>query len=498
MEARPGGLRGAQPHASPRGRGGEGKVSRLAAAGSSARNRGVGQSHMDHQCYRAMGRPTLSAIQHPDRTSDGWRSARVPYRVAEICGCAGSGGVQPRRWTAGRSLSSPGTSRFLVGTTEVGDTGDPGKVQPSAEEIEYLLHSVQGLYPRARVSAGDVRCAFAGVRPLPYSPGADPSGLSRRHSSSRSFCGGRCGDDFGHRRKADNGGEPGARVRGQDRRREARLAWPLRRCKLLWQMEVMWTSWLERKIAEVAEAGSISGDSARGLVEWYGEQSLAIASAARNRPELREPLCPHTNHMVAEAVHAMTNEYAVTLGDVLLRRVPVALGACWSRECSREASQRVGAAMGWDEHQDSNQRGKDLKRNATAFLRKPAGPIRRSLIAGPRPLLHLQARSFDASARESFDQQLGIVRDDAVHPPIRQPLHSFLVIHRPGEHGSTGAVDGLHQSEVIRGYLGMTYSTGNSRQRSRLFFRSQMKPRLTSALRSLSSSRTSGRKEDTT
>ncbi len=111
---------------------------------------------------------------------------------------------------------------------------------------------------------------------------------------------------------------------------------------------------LERKIAEVAESGDLRRDSARGLVEWYGEQSLAIASAARNRPELQAPLCPHTNHIVAEAVHALTHEFAVTLGDVLLRRVPVALGACWSLECSREASGRVGAAMGWGERQTAS------------------------------------------------------------------------------------------------------------------------------------------------
>ncbi|MGA7379230.1 MAG: FAD-dependent oxidoreductase, partial [Terriglobales bacterium] len=38
----------------------------------------------------------------------------------------------------------PWNEQLLVGTTEVGDTGDPGKVQPSAQEIEYLLRSVQG------------------------------------------------------------------------------------------------------------------------------------------------------------------------------------------------------------------------------------------------------------------------------------------------------------------------------------------------------------------
>ena len=100
---------------------------------------------------------------------------------------------------------------------------------------------------------------------------------------------------------------------------------------------------------------------------------MAIATMAQNRQELREPLCSHTSHIVAEAVHAMSNEYAVTLGDVLLRRVPVALGGCWSPECSQVASKRVGAAVGWDESQMATaQQAFEAEREA--FLRKPAAP----------------------------------------------------------------------------------------------------------------------------
>jgi len=128
---------------------------------------------------------------------------------------------------------------------------------------------------------------------------------------------------------------------------------------------------VEWRISEIAAAGGITRESARGLVEWYGEQSSAIAGLARNRAELRETLCSHTSHIVAEAVHALTNEYAVTLGDVLLRRVPVALGACWSPECGREASKRLGAAMGWHEDQVAMW-CEAFEAEREAFLRKPS------------------------------------------------------------------------------------------------------------------------------
>jgi hypothetical protein len=48
-------------------------------------------------------------------------------------------------------------------------------------------------------------------------------------------------------------------------------------------------------------------------------------------------------------VEAVAHEAAVTLGDILLRRVPVALGACWSEACSHEAATKIGSALGWDQ-----------------------------------------------------------------------------------------------------------------------------------------------------
>jgi glycerol-3-phosphate dehydrogenase len=75
---------------------------------------------------------------------------------------------------------------------------------------------------------------------------------------------------------------------------------------------------------------------------------------------------------VAEAVDAFTAECAVTLGDVLLRRVPVALGACWSPACSREAAARIAVVMEWDDARAASElHGFELER--AAFLRKPAG-----------------------------------------------------------------------------------------------------------------------------
>jgi glycerol-3-phosphate dehydrogenase len=263
----------------------------------------------------------------------------------------------------------PWNEQLLVGTTEVKDTGDPGATKPSAEETEYLLRSVQTLYPRAQISEGDVRCAFAGVRPLPYSPGAKLSGLSRRH--------------YLHDHSADGAAGMISVIGGKlttatSLARECAVKIGIAKAGIATgprQIAVAnggrLDELMERKIAEVAETGGIARESATVLVEWYGEQSMTIAGAARNRAELQETLCPHTGHIVAEAVHAITNEHAVTLGDVLLRRVPVALGVCWSPECSWVASKGVGSAMGWDERR-TTEAWEGFEAERAAFLQKPA------------------------------------------------------------------------------------------------------------------------------
>jgi glycerol-3-phosphate dehydrogenase len=97
----------------------------------------------------------------------------------------------------------------------------------------------------------------------------------------------------------------------------------------------------------MARQSDLSPTSARSIAEWHGPRAICIVRTAKADPPARQPLCPHTNHIVAEAMNAFRFEHAITLGDVLLRRVPVALGACWSRECSRAAVEAIGAAMRW-------------------------------------------------------------------------------------------------------------------------------------------------------
>ena len=131
------------------------------------------------------------------------------------------------------------------------------------------------------------------------------------------------------------------------------------------QLEPMLDRWTD----EVSAMGGIGQASAAAVVEWHGRRSLEIAHMARSSAEMRAPLCPHTQHIVAEAAYAFASECAATLGDVLLRRVPAALGACWSHDCARQAAVRVSAVMQWTEREVSAELDVFEKERAT-FLHK--------------------------------------------------------------------------------------------------------------------------------
>jgi glycerol-3-phosphate dehydrogenase len=122
--------------------------------------------------------------------------------------------------------------------------------------------------------------------------------------------------------------------------------------------------------ATAAQTG-ISVESARAIAAWHGPGRVGIAQLAKSDERMRQPLCPHTSHIVADAVNAFACEQAQSLGDILLRRVPVALNGCWIDECSAMAAQRIGNALGWSDLKIGAER-EAFNAERAAFLHKPA------------------------------------------------------------------------------------------------------------------------------
>jgi glycerol-3-phosphate dehydrogenase len=258
----------------------------------------------------------------------------------------------------------PWNEQILVGSTNVADSTDPSKVHPALDEIESLMRSLAAMFPKARISQNHIRYAFAGIRPLPYEAKIDAGAVNRLHAVHDHE------DENVSRMISVVGGSlttAASVARDCARKIGIRVAEPK---PVAVADAAVIDPLLDHWVVEIAESGSISEDSARAIVEWHGKRAIAIARMALSSVELRTPICPHSQHIVAEAVDAYVSECAVTLGDVLLRRVPVALGPCWSEACSREAALRIGAVLGWtEEATGGNLEALEMER--AAYLRKP-------------------------------------------------------------------------------------------------------------------------------
>jgi glycerol-3-phosphate dehydrogenase len=239
----------------------------------------------------------------------------------------------------------PWNGQVMVGTTEVADSGDPAAAQTSPEEAAYLWNSFTRLFPRSGLTTADIRAAWAGVRPLPYSPGAKMNAISRKPLL---------------RHHAPDGAATMISVIGGKLTTAVSLAREVARAIGIAVTEPAKTlvaiapaNGFDSTLAQWARnAGFASGlaeESARAVAEWHGRRAMCIVRRAVSHAALAEPLCPHTEHVAAEALEAVENECAVTLGDILLRRVPVALSSCWSAGCSAHAAAVIARALGWSD-----------------------------------------------------------------------------------------------------------------------------------------------------
>jgi glycerol-3-phosphate dehydrogenase len=238
----------------------------------------------------------------------------------------------------------PWNGQVLVGTTEIADSGDPATASPSADEVDYLFKNFARLFPRSGLTTAEIRYSFAGVRPLPYAPGKKYAAVTRRHllhDHAEEGAAGLISVIGGKLTTAAALGRDVARKIGVD------VPEPVSVLAVPGHEEGV-ESVVRQWSRTVAYKAKIPEGCAQGIAEWHGRHALAIAHAASIDERLREPICSHSCHLVAEAVEAVAHESAITLGDILLRRVPLALGPCWSEACSQEAARKIGAAIGWD------------------------------------------------------------------------------------------------------------------------------------------------------
>jgi glycerol-3-phosphate dehydrogenase len=236
----------------------------------------------------------------------------------------------------------------LVGTTDTDFEGDPDRLWATREEVTYLLQEVAKVLPDRRATFDNVAYTYAGVRPLSFEPGRSASAVSREHRVIPEGPDGRFLSVTGtkltcFRSLAEAVGDRVMRLLGRSAPSRTARATLDGADEEVGKIEAR--VWMD--VSEEMAATGLSRGALRMLVETYGRAYPRVLELGRKLPDGLEPLCPTNPEIVAQLHHAVREEMAVSLQDVLLRRTGIGQSRCQGLDCAEAIAARMAELGGW-------------------------------------------------------------------------------------------------------------------------------------------------------
>lgn len=234
----------------------------------------------------------------------------------------------------------PAGTNAIIGTTDTYTSMLPDDVRATNEDVRYLLESANVFFPNARLTTNDVVSAWAGIRPLVPANGSSPGAASREHTitnepdGSISITGGKLTT---HRVMAAQVVDAVMERLGRTTTDAPTEELPLPGGDF---------DSFEDLVATVArETGDV--ELAEHLAGSYGSRWRRVwAEIAEHGAQRLADSLPYT---VGEARYCVRHERALTLGDLLIRRMHLAFE---TRDHGADAAPRVAEivapVLGWD------------------------------------------------------------------------------------------------------------------------------------------------------
>jgi glycerol-3-phosphate dehydrogenase len=221
----------------------------------------------------------------------------------------------------------PWLDATIVGTTDTDYEGDPADAAATEEDVRYLQEEARRAFPNAPFD--QIYYTYAGVRALVREEGVSEGEVSRKHAL------------FDHERR--DGILGALSVVGGKITAYRAIA-----------EEV--TDLAARKLGRAPATPAADALTATNLLPGAdGSRAREIAVLAAGDPTLAMPLCPHHRGIAAEVTHAVRREWAMTIGDVMLRRTSIGLGQCQGLDCMDAVAEMMGRLLGWDAERRKNE-----------------------------------------------------------------------------------------------------------------------------------------------
>ena len=241
------------------------------------------------------------------------------------------------------TFALPAGPHAIIGTTETADARDPDEVRATEADVAYLLADANAFFPGACLTRADVVAAWAGVRPLvARTPGEDAGSASREHriaTDARGVVHVSGGKLTTYRAMAAEIADAVERALGRTRSESTTAT------------AVLPGGDVADLATETAAAAETTGraEVAARLVRAHGSRWRRVWSYAEADAGLAAPLVHGLPYTLAELAYAIDAEGALSLGDLLIRRTPVAFETPDAgRGAARVAADALGARLGWD------------------------------------------------------------------------------------------------------------------------------------------------------
>ncbi len=213
----------------------------------------------------------------------------------------------------------------IIGTTDTDFPHDPGSVYADADDVAYTLDAINAQFPGVQLTTEDVVSTYAGVRPLISEGGekVSESQVSREHKIWETPSGLLCiagGKLTTYRSMSKQLVDVAEKILARRHNMPAAGDPHSERVALVGDRPVGLDTDLASEAAR-ALAGRLDLDIVQHLVEAYGPGYISMAALLDEDKRLGERLSPSLPYIRAEVLHAVRNEMAMTLLDVMARRL---------------------------------------------------------------------------------------------------------------------------------------------------------------------------------
>lgn len=276
----------------------------------------------------------------------------------------------------------------LIGTTDTDYHDDLDQIHAAADEVAWILASVNRAFPDAALRQADILSTFAGARPLVSQGNEKAYRASREHQITRSSSGLLSivgGKLTTHRVMAKEVVDLVAR--------QLHNTAPCITDRTPLDADLASASDVATLVERAqAAAADLDHEIIQHLVTTYGTDCLTIFALAQEQPALRRRIVPDLPYLYAEVSYAIHHEMACTLSDLLIRRLRlIHEDKTQGLAAAAAIAQLMAQELAWPPAETAAQVA--AYQQAVALTRRFAGDQRQATIhpASPMPAVVLGA-----------------------------------------------------------------------------------------------------------